>query len=213
MRHFCFQLLHSFTYVSADAAAEAVAEAEPCRPRYRTGTGPFMALEVLRDYPAPLQQYRHELESFFYLLSYFCATFDPINHTFHRLGLWEHHDLKIIAAVKREFLMEDEDDNMPLFEAHAHADYRALVAPWIRPLRTLFAEYYSEKQSISVLIRTLRVKRSRGTVSSRRLQEDEDAIEARKKRWIKIITYESFMECLQLLAHLPGDPECPGCSC
>ena len=37
------------------------------RPRYRTGTGPFMALDLLATTKV-VHRYRHDLESFFYIL-------------------------------------------------------------------------------------------------------------------------------------------------
>ncbi|KAI0918124.1 hypothetical protein AcV5_002895 [Taiwanofungus camphoratus] len=61
---------------------------EKCRkrPRYPTGTGPFMALDLLVKGNAPLHRYRHDLESFFFVLAWFCAVFDPEKHQFRRLS-------------------------------------------------------------------------------------------------------------------------------
>ncbi|KAG5980339.1 hypothetical protein E4U55_004128 [Claviceps digitariae] len=47
-----------------------VRDSEPSGARYRTGTVPFMAVEVLRKTD---HTYRHDLESFFYVLLWMCA--------------------------------------------------------------------------------------------------------------------------------------------
>lgn len=44
-------------------------EGKPVRPRYRTGTGPFMSCSLLRAGEAPRHEYQFDLESFFWLLA------------------------------------------------------------------------------------------------------------------------------------------------
>ncbi|KAH9939906.1 hypothetical protein B0H21DRAFT_893804 [Amylocystis lapponica] len=67
---------------------QAIPEEHPRRPRYRNGTASFIALDMLHKEP-PLHHYRHELESFFFLLSFVCAVFDPERHQFGSFSAWE----------------------------------------------------------------------------------------------------------------------------
>ena len=73
---------------SSDDAEGDSPEDGPVKPRYRTGTGPFMALDLLCDGPVPLHVYRHDLESFFYVLVYVCAVWDPVQKMFGHLSSW-----------------------------------------------------------------------------------------------------------------------------
>ena len=78
---------------SSGSTSESDAEGDgpkdgPVKPRYRTGTGPFMALDLLRDGSVPLHVYRHDLESFFYVLVYVCAVWDPVQKMFGHLSSW-----------------------------------------------------------------------------------------------------------------------------
>ncbi|KAH9918844.1 uncharacterized protein B0H18DRAFT_660297 [Fomitopsis serialis] len=85
-------------------AGEATSSEPPKKPRYRTGTGPFMALDLLRKGPPPFHLYRHDLESFFYVLAYVYAVWDPDNKTFGHLAAWERESLADIRSAKAEFM-------------------------------------------------------------------------------------------------------------
>ncbi|CAL1698516.1 unnamed protein product [Somion occarium] len=118
-------------------------EEQPTRKkaRYRTGTGPFMALDLLST-TTILHRYRHDLESFFYLLCYFCATFvppkaDQTKGSFRFLPGWEHSDLKKVCSAKKAFLGNHDGGFRALF-TEAHESYRPLFDKWIRPLYTQF---------------------------------------------------------------------------
>ena len=52
-------------------------EKDPAGPCYQTGTGPFMALDLLADGDPPVHKYRFDLESFFFVLVWHCAVHDP----------------------------------------------------------------------------------------------------------------------------------------
>ncbi|CCM01670.1 uncharacterized protein FIBRA_03733 [Fibroporia radiculosa] len=70
------------------------------QPRYRTGTGPFMALDLLIPGRVPYHRYRHDLESFFFVLVYVCITFQPDEHTFTTLLEWEDQNIFTIGHNK-----------------------------------------------------------------------------------------------------------------
>ena len=60
-----------------DVAPAAATSDTQEKPRYRTGTGPFMAVDLLVSDPPTLHKYCHDLESFFYVYACSAATFDP----------------------------------------------------------------------------------------------------------------------------------------
>lgn len=67
--------------VQGSAASRNAHEAAHDYPRYRTGTGPFMALDLLQYEQVLTHLYRHDLESFYWLLVWFVAGFDPKSHS------------------------------------------------------------------------------------------------------------------------------------
>ena len=85
----------------------APSEESDLKPRYRTGTGPFMAMDLLRVGPPPLHLYRHDLESLFYILVYACMVLDLQRKIFHRFLLWERESLLDIGHNKKELLSGD----------------------------------------------------------------------------------------------------------
>ncbi|KAI0915248.1 hypothetical protein AcV5_005414 [Taiwanofungus camphoratus] len=116
------------------------------RPRYRTGTGPFMALDLLSEGKAPLHRYRHDLESFFYVLAWVCAVLDPVKHKFGHFPDWESSNLITIGRNKRAFLRV-EQEWQKMFSS-AHPDYAALAENWVLPLRWEFLRVLKESEEI-----------------------------------------------------------------
>ncbi|CAL1698477.1 unnamed protein product [Somion occarium] len=107
------------------------------KPRSKAGTGPFMALDLLGSTPI-LHRYRHDLESFFYLLCYFCATFVPskphqTEGSFKFLPGWEDSNLKSVCIAKKAFLNTQGRGFQTLF-AETHKSYRPLLGKWVEPL-------------------------------------------------------------------------------
>lgn len=122
--------------VNKDQVVIEKCDKEHVRLCYRTGTGPFMALDLLAVGRVPLHLYRHDLESFFFVLIWFCAVFDPETHTFGHLKNWESSDLVSIGLQKRHFLEEN-----PIFDQvlrRVHTEYGSLVDTWCQRLRRLF---------------------------------------------------------------------------
>ena len=107
------------------------------RPRYRTGTGPFMALDLLATTKI-VHRYRHDLESFFYILCYFCAQFRPSTPDnpkayFAYLHGWESGNIKQVHSTKYAFLESHENAFDALFK-EANEAYLPLLEQWIWPL-------------------------------------------------------------------------------
>ncbi|SJL03321.1 uncharacterized protein ARMOST_06674 [Armillaria ostoyae] len=112
--------------------------------KQRTGTVPFMALDILQNVEIPVPHlYRHDLESFVYLLVWSgvhfdlkngtCREFDPV------LKCW---DAKLpsefgrAGSQKRDFwLTKDVTDSIL---DHFQPEFNPLKDHCIRPLRALF---------------------------------------------------------------------------
>ena len=74
--------------------------------RYRTGTEPFMAMDLLQEGKPPIHLYCHDLESFFWVLAYFVMTYNPTQHTVGCIKEWTSHDLISVGKAKAGFLPE-----------------------------------------------------------------------------------------------------------
>ncbi|KAH9939904.1 hypothetical protein B0H21DRAFT_825011 [Amylocystis lapponica] len=186
----------------------AVPQKHPLRPRYRAGTGPFIALEILKTKDAPLHRYGHDLESLFYLLAYVCAVFDPTRHRFRRFDAWEQGDLDCIALSKTSLFLDGEPFFMSTFSS-SHKDYRPLVEEWVRPLWTLFSRAAMKRLTIICLVDT---RRDEARMGREHVVAELDAeIASSITAWRKMITYDAFMARLGLPCHLPTDSDCPSC--
>ena len=75
-----------------------------CKARYRTGTGPFMAMDLLQEGNPPIHLYRHDLESFFWVLAYFVITHNPTQHTIGCIKQWTSRNLISVGMAKASFL-------------------------------------------------------------------------------------------------------------
>ncbi|KAL6305452.1 hypothetical protein BKA93DRAFT_927729 [Sparassis latifolia] len=159
------------------------------KPRYRTGTGPYMALDLLTYGSTPYHRYRHDLESFFFLLAWFCALFDPEQHKFRETGLWEANTLVDIGRVKRDFLHEPEDYKKTM--AKAHPKYAALAQAWVFPLQLMVAR-------ANTGIRELRGERFHilETGETAELPMCDILLRAQIRKRNQVMTYEKFMKCL-----------------
>ncbi|OCH86553.1 hypothetical protein OBBRIDRAFT_806715 [Obba rivulosa] len=91
------------------STADHVLEEEPQpsaakQVKYRTGIGPFMAIELLDEGVIPFHRYRFDLESFFYVLVWFCLRFSPVAHEVYHVEDWQHTNLWQIGVAKALFL-------------------------------------------------------------------------------------------------------------
>lgn len=111
------------------------------------GTRRFMSCELQNTKNAPIQTYRHDLESFLWLLMYHCGTHDPEQNVYRAVDAWELDSVKIIADNKIDFLIINEDDpswavplqdSKDMYLGEGHLAYKGLVEEWIMPLRRLF---------------------------------------------------------------------------
>ncbi|KAH9939903.1 hypothetical protein B0H21DRAFT_825010 [Amylocystis lapponica] len=195
------------TFQTIKVPGQAIPEKRPPRPRYRAGTGPFIALDMLLEAEPPLHHYRHELESFFFLLSYVCAVFDPEKHKFGPFSAWEQGNLAGVATAKLAFYM-----NWQSFKSsfdHTHEDFGSLVDEWVMPLWELFSSAARMRRDIDALVRSRDRHASKGMNGM--VAKLDVEIGLLVTAWRKTITYETFMDCLGLPLHLSTDPTCPSC--
>ncbi|KAI0929654.1 hypothetical protein AcW1_010341 [Taiwanofungus camphoratus] len=169
------------------------------RPRYRTGTGPFMALDLLAKGNPPLHRYRHDLESFFFVLVWFCAVFDPETHQFRHLSDWESPNLYVIGRNKKAFIGEQQEWEEVF--ASTHADYRQLTRTWVLWLRRAFCAIVSLSLQIDDRTAGLMVARQDGDQAEVALLNAQ--ITRMKAQKDELMTYEIFMQQLRLPTSSP----------
>ncbi|KAH9939898.1 hypothetical protein B0H21DRAFT_893797 [Amylocystis lapponica] len=156
----------------------------------------------------PLHRYRHELESFFFLLSYVCAVFDPEQHRFGPFSAWERGNVDDVAAAKLVFYL-----NRRTFESsfgRTHEDFESLVDEWVTPLWRLFRGAVSKRIDIDDLVSSRDAQARKGMDDM--VAKLDVEIGLLVAAWRKAITYEAFMDRLRLPLHLPTDPPCPSCN-
>ncbi|EED78829.1 predicted protein [Postia placenta Mad-698-R] len=149
-----------------------------CKARYRTGTGPFMALDLLRTCPVAFPRYHYELQSFFFLLVWFCVVYDPVKHEFGHFPEWENSDMFTIGLNKREFLYD-----VDLFDdisSRANPIYQPLWKSWVKRLRVVLCSYLHDHDGIRFLKESLVLHQE--NYSAAMVAETLEEIAATKKR-------------------------------
>ena len=110
--------------------------------RYRTGTGPFMAIDLLRLKMGPPHYYRHDFESFFYTLLWSACTFllngSEVKKQHQLVESWSVANWGDIRDKKVVFLTRASEGFGGLDEA-VTKPFRPLLDSWIRPLGRMIA--------------------------------------------------------------------------
>ena len=109
-----------------DSSSDMSSQDPQVKPRYRTGTGPFMAMDLLRSSAPPLHLYRYDLESLFYVLVYVCIVLDMQQKKFRPLPEWERPTLIDIGTQKGDFLKRRDAYNALV--GRCDPAFRSLVA-------------------------------------------------------------------------------------
>ncbi|TFY66126.1 hypothetical protein EVG20_g4961 [Dentipellis fragilis] len=111
--------------------------------RQRAGTLPFMAMDLLCENP-PVHRYRHDLESFFWILIWAVFHFElngkerPSNDL---VNSWMTGSWHSMLSAKRTFFWEEEVAHYLLEEMTPAL--RPLLGIWIAPLLKMFMKYRS----------------------------------------------------------------------
>ncbi|OCH84813.1 hypothetical protein OBBRIDRAFT_375200 [Obba rivulosa] len=161
--------------------------------RYRTGTGPFMAIDLLTEKITPEHQYRYDLESFFYVLVWFCAGFRPESHDIEPITAWQTPNLTDIGSRKREFIVNDGERAQVL--RSAHPECKNLASEWIDKLYLLFADLLGS----TITIRNLQLKLDAAEKSNhlRKVERYHKKTQKAVDRMHKLVTFKSFMRRLR----------------
>jgi hypothetical protein len=119
-------------------------------PRHRTGTGPFIALDLLvtSKFTAPVHVYRYDLESLFYILVKFCALFQPETHEYRQspyLDQWGTGSFRSMSYAKSHFLTHFEEYETIM--RGASPEFSALGKKWVRKLYGLFRNAHYLEQA------------------------------------------------------------------
>jgi len=121
-------------------------EAQVSAAHHRTGTLPFMALELVdNDETEPVHLYRHDLESFFYILIWAATHYD-----------FESQTKKDTPAVMRDWLSPDTAAEMKrklttgfhfksAITPLVLAPFEELWETWVVPLRVLFGQAFHDR--------------------------------------------------------------------
>jgi len=137
--------------------------------RYRTGTGPFMDIGLLRKGDPPAHKYRHDLESFAYVYAYTVAEYNPEEKTFGFIAQWQHSSLVAIGDSKRSFLMSREEGAAVFSKAHPAFQPLLERDAFLIRLLTLFASLERLRDKINVVTWSyLRTTLDAGTARWRR---------------------------------------------
>ncbi|KAI0786239.1 hypothetical protein C8Q75DRAFT_734980 [Abortiporus biennis] len=164
--------------------------------RFKTGTAPFMALDLLKPGPAPVHIYRYDLESFFYVLVWFCATFNPETHKMNVIARWQNSSDDVILIKKRAFFENDGEYASILKPTHKH--YQPLIDEWILPLREIFMKIFTLSNEITTLkVAIAGRKRSANNIVLKGkgiVLDDPEELEEKRDRYASFATFMRQLE-------------------
>ncbi|KAH8082018.1 hypothetical protein BXZ70DRAFT_1080636 [Cristinia sonorae] len=125
-------------------------EKEEKASRYRTGTGPFIALDILLYSRAPFHLYRHDLESFFWVLVWFVATPKTI--------MWRHSGLALQRPEEyrqgKEWTKAIDDNADPEFKVLC----RAIDKLRVSLILPLYFKYTTAEETYAAALKKLEEK-------------------------------------------------------
>ncbi|EPT05419.1 hypothetical protein FOMPIDRAFT_1021277 [Fomitopsis schrenkii] len=175
-----------------DVEPPAATSENNAKPRYRTGTGPFMAVELLLSNPPPAHKYRYDVESFFYLYVCGAATYQADrDQKIIVIKEWNYESLRRIGTEKRDFLKRA-GQYKKVFEG-AHADFQRAIGGFLLHMWIAFGQ-------VSALSDEIEMIDYLGSLQPSCTLEDEKMIADKKQAQDDKITYQAFMKMM-------GEPE------
>ncbi|KAL4242538.1 hypothetical protein ABKN59_011747 [Abortiporus biennis] len=162
---------------------------------FRTGTAPFMAVDLLYPTPPTMHLYRHDLESFFYVLVWFVAAFNPAKRVIGDITTWRQADHSRILAAKMSFLQKK-----TTFEAVfklTDSQYRPLVNTWILNLRERFGNIVAKANELERCYEAADLHWENEDYTEVQWTKLDAQISDAKKMIEELATYTSFMEALE----------------
>ncbi|KAJ3799500.1 hypothetical protein GGU11DRAFT_721510 [Lentinula aff. detonsa] len=161
---------------------------------HRTGTYPFLATDLLAEKP-PVHLYRHDLESFFYILIWagLHYSFDgeaAKYHVHNEVKIWMDAQRHADARKDKESLFLGSKKNSKNIFDHFHPDFKPLVKQWVRPLWKLFRRAFKKADNREDS------DDSDASADSDSSHESGDASDDFNITLGGILTYENFMEAI-----------------
>ncbi|KAI0786238.1 hypothetical protein C8Q75DRAFT_867333 [Abortiporus biennis] len=102
---------HATTSEAAPEIIQPQTEDKWARMRFKTGTTAFMALDLLQGMPLRRHLYRYDLESFFYVLVWFCASIKSKEDASGEIAKWQYSQDSEIFKYKKSFLNDEDEFN------------------------------------------------------------------------------------------------------
>ena len=130
-----------------DVASTSHTESDSEHTNMRTGTMPFMAMDLHRKLP-PVHIERFEYESLFYVLYWICLSYSygkllPAKERHSASAdwpIWNSDNHKGVRSAKNDF--KDDETSFENVDEFPEM-YRPLVQPWLIPLRYTFRQGYN----------------------------------------------------------------------
>ncbi|TCD60133.1 hypothetical protein EIP91_010681 [Steccherinum ochraceum] len=190
-----------------DSASSSTAKCGAKESKSTRKLGPFTACELLQDIGRSsysIHKYRHDLESFFWVLVWFCAVFDPANPTVLRaIPTWRSSDLVDLGHAKARFFTRSKDFEQ--VTENTSPAYRGFIKTWIIQFCNVFSRSFeaSEQERIAAEEYVQNKLCLRGKVRDKWegiFVEDWNAARARLR---EMDSYEDVMEILGDLENSP----------
>ncbi|RDB19220.1 hypothetical protein Hypma_013559 [Hypsizygus marmoreus] len=131
------------------SSLNAINKVQNSTAKHRTGTLPFMARELLVDKTPPTHLYRHDLESFFYILVWAVVHYDlkkkkhlPVAKP---LRDWDDNGSVSKGRNAKSAFINDGDVAKEVLE-HALPEFQETVSKWVMPMLRLFVRAIASKR-------------------------------------------------------------------
>ncbi|KAI0073146.1 hypothetical protein K474DRAFT_1700506 [Panus rudis PR-1116 ss-1] len=162
------------------------------RPRYRTGTGPFMALELLAASTdiVPSHRYSFDVQSFFYVFIWVVVTHNPTKQKMGSIPEWRNPDLETTFSAKLAFFMNPSQQHAIVKRAQLSGAYLSLM-PWLQRLMMMMdivATTYSNILKLRMRLLDAFIYKDESMVQPIRMQ-----IKSKERELEEAVTYESFL--------------------
>ena len=155
-----------------------------------------MPLELLRKGVIPRHKYRFDLESFFWLLVWFCIAFDPNNPGKYKQTPFDNDNLFAIGKEKHEFLMNGND----FWDAFRAVDstYRPLIKSWVCKAYCLVVDLGMLANQINREKFNLGALTMEDNEDDQLIDETRNKLERLQEKAECILTYERYMRALNV---------------
>ena len=167
---------------------------EAMQDRQKTGTGPFMALELLDPNGRTSHRYRFDLESFLYVLIWFCVGFRPSERKIKPILEWTTPNMSRLLSDKTSFITYDSFREQTFSEATEPACTRVLQRGVEHLIRALYGKITASK-TISELLNDYVAMETHG-------RELCELCELRQKIEVQIVERESWISYDMLVGAL-----------